>query len=254
MLLILSPSKTLDTTPRASSNETSNPVFLSQAAHVAELMKKLSPKELRSILGISESLAVKALHWYQAWTGDHKADNTKAACLTFKGDVYQGLKAEDFSLDDLVFAQKHLRILSALYGYLKPLDRFQPHRLEMASPLHVPPAKNLYEFWKNIITHEVQDEIHTLNHACLVNLASKEYSDVIDFKKIDVPVIQPVFLEYSSGSYRTISIYAKKARGLMARFIIRNRIQSVEELKLFNLDGYYFSVAMSQNHQIAFVR
>ncbi len=252
MIIILSPSKTMDY-KRKDDISLSHPVFIDKAETLVKKIKAFDVDEIRSLLGISESLAMLTYERFKAWSKKHE-EGARAAILAFKGDVYQGLKAETFNNDDLSLSQKHIRILSGLYGLLKPLDAMMPHRLEMGTSLQINNHRNLYEYWRKSITDEIIHEIDEGSHKALINLASKEYSDAIDLKRIKVPVIQAVFMDYSSGKYRIISFYAKKARGLMARFIIKNNIDDFEDIKLFDIDGYYFNSPMSDSHKWVFTR
>lgn len=241
MIIVLSPAKTLDY-DFDFSNQHSVPTFLNQSSKLIKLLKKKEPKDIASLMGLSDKLATLNYDRYQAWTASKTVSNdSKPSMLVFKGDVYQGLQAESLSKNDLNFAQKHLRILSGLYGILKPLDLMKPYRLEMGTKLETSKGNNLYEFWGDKIQKNVLSELKDMKSDLIVNLASKEYSSVLGKMSEDINLVSPTFKDYKNGNYKIISFYAKKARGLMARWIIKNKIQNFEDLVDFNLDGYSFS-------------
>ena len=241
MIIVLSPAKTLDY-DFDFSNQHSVPTFLNQSSKLIKLLQKKEPKDIASLMGLSDKLATLNYDRYQAWTASKTVSNdSKPSMLVFKGDVYQGLQAESLSKNDLNFAQKHLRILSGLYGILKPLDLMKPYRLEMGTKLETSKGNNLYEFWGDKIQKNVLSELKDMKSDLIVNLASKEYSSVLGKMSEDINLVSPTFKDYKNGNYKIISFYAKKARGLMARWIIKNKIQNFEDLVDFNLDGYSFS-------------
>ena len=241
MIIVLSPAKTLDY-DFDFSNQHSVPTFLNQSSKLIKLLQKKEPKDIASLMGLSDKLATLNYDRYQAWTASKTVSNdSKPSMLVFKGDVYQGLHAESLSKNDLNFAQKHLRILSGLYGILKPLDLMKPYRLEMGTKLETSKGNNLYEFWGDKIQKNVLSELKDMKSDLIVNLASKEYSSVLGKMSEDINIVSPTFKDYKKGNYKIISFYAKKARGLMARWIIKNKIQNFEDLVDFNLDGYSFS-------------
>ena len=241
MIIVLSPAKTLDY-DFDFSNQHSVPTFLNQSSKLIKLLQKKEPKDIASLMGLSDKLATLNYDRYQAWTASKTVSNdSKPSMLVFKGDVYQGLHAESLSKNDLNFAQKHLRILSGLYGILKPLDLMKPYRLEMGTKLETSKGNNLYEFWGDKIQKNVLSELKDMKSDLIVNLASKEYSSVLGKMSEDINIVSPTFKDYKNGNYKIISFYAKKARGLMARWIIKNKIQNFEDLVDFNLDGYSFS-------------
>jgi uncharacterized protein len=254
MIILLSPAKTLDFKKHTISVATTAPIFQQQANEIAAQLKSYDIAELRKLLGISESLARLTFERYQSWVNKPGIVLSKQAIHAFKGDVYQGLRADDFSEDDLLLAQDKVRILSGLYGILRPLDQMQPHRLEMGTQLAVAEYPNLYHLWNDKIANQLRVELHEKGDLTLLNLASKEYSDAVDFGALGVRVVQPVFMDYSSGKYRVISFFAKKARGLMTRYIIKNRIGKVDDIKSFNLDNYFFNPPMSRENQWFFTR
>ena len=241
MIIVLSPAKTLDYEFETDGNH-SVPSFLSQSSKLIGQLKKKEPKDIASLMGLSDKLATLNYDRYQSWTASKKASNdSKPSLLVFKGDVYQGLQAEDLTKKEMNFAQKHVRILSGLYGILRPLDLMKPYRLEMGTKLETSQGKNLYEFWGDKIQKNVLDELKNQKSDLLINLASKEYFTVLGRVPEDVNVISPVFKDYKNGKYKIISFYAKKARGLMARWIIQNKVKDFEDLVRFNVDGYKFS-------------
>tara|TARA_B100001063_G_scaffold171474_1_gene160629 strand:+ start:1334 stop:2104 length:771 start_codon:yes stop_codon:yes gene_type:complete len=245
MIIVLSPAKTLDYEFETDGNH-SVPSFLSQSSKLIGQLKKKEPKDIASLMGLSDKLATLNYDRYQSWTASKKASNdSKPSLLVFKGDVYQGLQAEDLTKKEMNFAQKHVRILSGLYGILRPLDLMKPYRLEMGTKLETSQGKNLYEFWGDKIQKNVLDELKNQKSDLLINLASKEYFTVLGRVPEDVNVISPVFKDYKNGKYKIISFYAKKARGLMARWIIQNKVKDFEDLVRFNVDGYKFSKAES---------
>ena len=241
MIIVLSPAKTLDYEFETDGNH-SVPSFLSQSSKLIGQLKKKEPKDIASLMGLSDKLATLNYDRYQSWTASKKASNdSKPSLLVFKGDVYQGLQAEDLTKKEMNFAQKHVRILSGLYGILRPLDLMKPYRLEMGTKLETSQGKNLYEFWGDKIQKNVLDELKNQKSDLLINLASKEYFTVLGKVPEDVNVISPAFKDYKNGKYKIISFYAKKARGLMARWIIQNKVTDFENLKDFDVEGYKYS-------------
>jgi len=249
MIIVLSPAKTLDYSIPVSDAHTV-PQFLSQSSKLIKTLKAKEPKDIASLMGLSDKLATLNFDRYQSWKASKKEnDSAKPALLVFKGDVYQGLQAETFSKGDMNFAQKHLRILSGLYGSLKPLDVINPYRLEMGTKLKVSNTNNLYEFWGNDIKDGILKESKVI-----INLASVEYFKALGNIENDADVISPVFKDYKNSQYKIISFYAKKARGLMARWIIQNRIKKTKDLINFDLDGYKYSKAESSLGTPVFLR
>jgi cytoplasmic iron level regulating protein YaaA (DUF328/UPF0246 family) len=254
MIIVLSPAKTLDYEFETDGNH-SVPSFLSQSSKLIGQLKKKEPKDIASLMGLSDKLATLNYDRYQSWTASKKASNdSKPSLLVFKGDVYQGLQAEDLTKKEMNFAQKHVRILSGLYGILRPLDLMKPYRLEMGTKLETSQGKNLYEFWGDKIQKNVLDELKNQKSDLLINLASKEYFTVLGKVPEDVNVISPAFKDYKNGKYKIISFYAKKARGLMARWIIQNKITDFENLKDFDVEGYKYSKAESTSTTPVFLR
>ena len=254
MLIVLSPAKTLDYSIDPKSNHTA-PQFLSQSSKLIKTLKEKEPKDIASLMGLSDKLASLNFDRYQSWKASKVvSNNTKPSMLVFKGDVYQGLDAENFNSNQLRFAQKHLRILSGLYGILRPMDVIKPYRLEMGTKLQTPKGKNLYEFWGSSIQDNVLDDLSSQKSDLLINLASKEYFSVLGKMPDYVNVISPVFKDYKNGKHKIISFYAKRARGLMAKWIIQQKIKDFEKLSDFNLDGYYYSEKESTLTEPVFLR
>jgi len=254
MLIVLSPAKTLDYSIDPKSNHTA-PQFLSQSSKLIKTLKEKEPKDIASLMGLSDKLASLNFDRYQSWKASKVvSNNTKPSMLVFKGDVYQGLDAENFNSNELKFAQKHLRILSGLYGILRPMDVIKPYRLEMGTKLQTPKGKNLYEFWGNAIQENVLDDLGSQKSDLLINLASKEYFSVLGKMPEYVNVISPVFKDYKNGKHKIISFYAKRARGLMAKWIIQQKVKDFEKLSDFNLDGYYYSEKESTSTEPVFLR
>jgi cytoplasmic iron level regulating protein YaaA (DUF328/UPF0246 family) len=203
---------------------------------------------------LSDKLASLNVARYQSWVKEHNEANAKQALLAFKGDVYTGLDAESFDEADYQFAQSHLRILSGLYGLLKPMDLMQPYRLEMGTKLQNDAGKNLYSYWGSTITDRLNEELDSNQAPVVVNLASNEYFKSVQAKGLNARLISPEFKDLKNGQYKIISFYAKKARGLMTRYAIKNRIENPEELKQFDLEGYAFNASMSEGDKWVFTR
>ncbi len=249
MIIVLSPSKSMDM-DAAKGTGFSQPEFLEQSGELVSKARKLSITELRDFMGVSEKLASLNHQRFKDWKPPFSINNAKPAVLAFAGDVYDGLDAKSLNKRDMTFAQKHLRILSGLYGLLRPLDLIQPYRLEMGRALETRHAKNLYAFWRETIT----EELNTTNAGPLVNLASQEYFKAIDKRNLNKQIITPVFKDEKNGTFKIISFYAKKARGSMARFIIQNRIDDLKGVQEFALDGYAYSEALSKPDSPVFTR
>ena len=254
MLAIISPAKTLDFESAVKNFPVSQPHFTDYSEQLIEVCRKLSPQDLSSLMSISDKLAGLNAARFAEWTKIHNENNSRAALFAFKGDVYTGLDADSLSEDDVAFAQSHLRMLSGLYGLLKPLDLMQPYRLEMGTKLANPKGKDLYAFWGNVITQAVQQAIDEQGDNVLINLASDEYYKSVKENQLNAKIIKPVFLDNKSGKYKVISFYAKKARGLMCRYLIQNRLTDIEQLKEFDLGGYWFDSASSTETEFVFKR
>ena len=256
MLIILSPAKTLDFSPlppNLAGLAATTPELLDESRILVERLREFSPDALAGLMGISDALAALNAGRYAAWSTPFTPDNAKPAALAFAGDVYEGLDAASLSPADLDFAQRHVRILSGLYGALRPLDLIQAYRLEMGTRLENPRGKDLYAFWGDRLTEALNRALPD-QAATLVNLASEEYFRAIDPRRLSAPVIQPVFEDWKGGRYKVISFHAKRARGLMARFAITARLSSAEGLKDFSAQGYYFDAAASDARRWVFRR
>ncbi len=254
MLILISPAKTLDTEKQAITEKFNQPQFQEKANVLIQELRKMSPGKLSKLMKVSPKIA--DLNWtrFQEWSLPFTPQNSKQALLCFKGDVYNGLEASSLPPEDIDFAQEHLRILSGLYGILRPLDLMQAYRLEMGIPLKSGKRKNLYEFWGNSITNTVNKTLAEGNMKYLINLASKEYYKAIDPKKINAEIITPVFKEFKNGQYKFLSVFGKKARGLMTRFIIQNKLTDPAQIKLFDLEGYYYNDNLSRDTEWVFTR
>lgn len=254
MIILLSPAKTLDYKTKPSVNESSLPVFQKQAESIASEMRKYSAKQISELMEISMDLAQLNFERYQNWNKDETLTPLKQAIYAYKGDVYLGLNAYKWEKDKIDFAQQNLRILSGLYGYLKPLDLIKPYRLEMGTKVKIKTQPDLYHFWKNRITKAVIEDSDNLNSNYIINLASVEYSSVIDFKKLKLKVISPQFLDSKNGTYKMISFFAKKARGMMASYLCENKITNAEDIIGFRQDGYMYNPQLSLEDKPVFTR
>ena len=254
MLILLSPAKTLDFDVPDLQNPSTLPEFLDEAQFLVDNLKKYNPSELQQLMRINPKLADLNAKRYMDWHLPFTEGNAKPALLVFKGEVYTGLKAEELNADDLHFSQNHLRILSGLYGVLRPLDLIQPYRLEMGTKLKTLKGKDLYQFWGNKITESINRALKETGQNIIVNLASNEYFNSIDKAKLDADIITPTFKDFSNGQYKFLTVYGKRARGMMTRFIIRNRIVEADSLKLFDEDGYYYNDKMSIGKNLVFTR
>ena len=247
MLMILSPSKTLDFDTPPPLDPGAKPRFLSETAQLMERLRPLSVDELRELMGISEKLGTLNHGRFQEWSEDHGPGAAKPAVYAYTGDVYDGLRSGDLSKTDMNWAEHRLRILSGLYGVLRPLARIRPYRLEMGIRLENPEGKNLYEFWEDRITETLKKDMAEAGGNIFLNLASQEYAKAVDVKRLGAREIVPKFKDWKNGQYRFISFYAKKARGFMARFAIQNRVETLEGLREFDLEGYRFSEKLTES-------
>jgi uncharacterized protein len=254
MIILLSPAKTLDYKTKPPVNESSLPVFQKQAESIASEMRKYSAKQISELMEISMDLAQLNFERYQNWNKDETLAPLKQAIYAYKGDVYLGLNAYKWEKDKIDFAQQNLRILSGLYGYLKPLDLIKPYRLEMGTKVKIKTQPDLYHFWKNRITKAVIEDSDNLNSNYIINLASAEYSSVIDYKKLNLKVISPQFLDFKNGKYKMISFFAKKARGMMASYLCGNKITNAEDIIGFSQDGYIYNPQLSLEDKPVFTR
>ena len=254
MIAVLSPAKTLDYDPQTRTSKCSEPEFLSDSSELIADLRKLSPTDLTKLMGISEKLAELNHERYQSWELPFTESNAKQALLAFKGDVYTGFDLDGFGAADFTFAQKHLRILSGLYGVLRPLDLMQPYRLEMGTKFANARGKDLYAFWKEKVTESLRRDLAETKSSCLVNLASVEYFSAVHGGGLGVPVVTPVFRDEKNGSYKIISFYAKKARGMMADYMIKSKARKPVDLQGFTAAGYRFDKASSSDSEIVFLR
>ncbi len=252
MITIISPAKTLDFESDLPEVNFTEPAFVEQSVRIMNKLKKLSKKNIASLMSISNDLVELNAHRYQLWEPKFDDEASRPALLTFSGEVYRGIDAHSLTAEQLSFAQKHLRILSGLHGLLRPLDTIRPYRLEMGTALTVERKKNLYQFWGNQITDALNGVLSDSSSQTLVNLASSEYFKVIDFKKLEGEVITPVFKDFKNGEYKVVMTWAKQARGKMAGFILRNEITNPEDLKSF--EDYHYNEAMSTPAEWVFVR
>ncbi|MEG9499620.1 peroxide stress protein YaaA [Mannheimia indoligenes] len=254
MLAIISPAKTLDFEAKIDGFAFSQPNLTAYSQELIDICKQLSPAEVGSLMSISDKLAALNVARFTEWTLEHNEQNAKAAIFAFKGDVYTGLDAESLTKTQVEYAQNHLRMLSGLYGLLKPLDLMQPYRLEMGTKLSNSKGKDLYAFWGNIITENLQKAINEQGDDILVNLASDEYYGAVKPQNLNATIIKPVFLDEKNGKYKVISFYAKKARGMMVRFMLEIQPTEVEHLKQFNYGGYWFDEESSTATELVFKR
>ena len=249
MLVVVSPAKKLNMS-LVEGLKVSEPYFKENVNELVNVVRDLSVQELENLMDISTNLAELNKVRFNEFGNQQK----KAAAFAFAGDTYKGLSIEKLERDDLDFAQKHLRILSGLYGVLRPLDEIEPYRLEMGSKLKGKHGSSLYEYWGNKISENLNQHAKTIGSKILVNCASNEYFNAINTNNLLLKVITPIFMERKNGKEKIISFYAKNARGAMARFIIQNRLQSEEDLKKFNLDGYNYSSEKSSEGKLVFIR
>jgi len=254
MIVILSPAKSLNEKQQTYSFSSTIPGFLDETQMLVNKLKKQSLKSLESLMSINPKIAQTNQERYQKWELPFTPENAKPAAYLFRGEVYIGLDATSMDESDMDFAQDHLRILSGMYGLLRPMDLMQPYRLEMGTTLKINRKKNLYEFWGNKLSDELMKASETHQHKAIINLASNEYFKALQPKTFNMPVIQPTFKEKRGDSLKSVNVYAKRARGLMARFIIDNRLEEPEGIKSFKVDGYRFSSRDSDNKEWVFVR
>jgi len=252
MKLVLSPAKSLDFESKLPTTKTSEGQFLSDSERINKLLKKKSAKSLSKLMSISNDLAQLNYQRNQEWQLPFTKDNARPAVYAFNGDVYRGFDVYTLDTKNINKLQDTVRILSGLYGVLKPLDLIQPYRLEMGTKLSIGKNKNLYEFWKKKVTKALNEELE--DNELFLNLASNEYFKAIDSKTLKVPVIEIDFKELKNGDYKTIGIYAKLARGLMARYIIDTNAKTLEDIKGFNLENYRFHEQLSKENRLVFTR
>lgn len=254
MLIVISPAKSLDFETPPTTKQYTVPEMLEESEKLIGRLKKMGPKQLSKLMGISANLGELNFQRFQSWHLPFTSENAKQAVLAFNGDVYQGLDAVTLSAEKLELAQTRLRILSGLYGILKPLDIIQPYRLEMGTKIKYYKSNNLYAFWNPTITEKVNDAVAESGSNVLLNLASNEYFKSIDKKKLKAEIVTPGFKDLKNGSYKMISFFAKKARGLMTRFILENNISDVNSLQAFESEGYNFNPHLSKPGNPVFTR
>lgn len=257
MLAIISPAKTLDFDTELPSLKVTQPQFLEQSAELIKQLRFLSEMDLQEIMQISSNLASLNHQRYQSWSRPFSEDNARPALLAFKGDVYTGFTLDEYSSHDYTFAQKHLRILSGLYGLLRPLDLIQAYRLEMRTSLKNSEGDDLYAFWQKQVTTALIIAVKSIKEKTLINLASKEYFKAIDTNTLEsagIRIITPQFKDWKNGTYKFITFYGKKARGMMVNYLIQHELKQADELKAFDTAGYSFNQELSQTDDWVFTR
>ena len=254
MLTIISPAKKLDFENSALTSEFSMPLFLKESQLLINDLKKCKPAEISKMMGLSETLTKLNVERYKTFKTPFNLKNSKQAMYAFRGDTYVGLDADTMKPTEVKFAQQNLRILSGLYGIIAPLDLIQPYRLEMGTKFSCQGKKNLHQYWNEAVTNHINKLLEEKESKVLVNLASKEYFGAIDLKKLEAKVITPIFKEKKDAEYKIVSFFAKKARGMMSRYIIDNKISNPEELKKFNVDSYKFNAKLSSPNEPVFTR
>ena len=254
MLIVISPAKNLDYKTPVPSKKHTKAALLNDAQTLIDDLKNLAPQDISNLMGISDKLGTLNYDRYQSWQQPFTAANARQAVFAFKGDVYIGLDAYAFDDRDLAFAQDHLRILSGLYGVLRPLDLMQPYRLEMGTKFTTARGADLYQFWGDKITTELNKQLKKLGQNTLINLASNEYFKSVATARLEARIITPVFRDWKNGKYKTISFFAKQARGLMSAYIIKNKVQQPARLKKFDWEGYTYNEPMSSNLEWVFTR
>lgn len=254
MLIVISPAKTLDFEAPSTVKKSTQPRFPDDSQQLIDVLREYNPEQLSELMTISPKLGELAWRYHLNWTRPFTAANAKQALLTFRGEVYRGLDADTFSAADFDYAQKHLRILSGLYGLLRPLDLIQPYRLEMGTALSNPRGRNLYAFWGERIADAINADLKKAGTPVLINLASEEYFRAVGPKALAAPVLTPHFRERKGNGYKVVSFYAKRARGLMSAYILKNRSDDIETLKQFTVDGYRYNPTLSHDLDWVFTR
>lgn len=254
MLIVISPAKTLDYDTPPKTKVFTTPDYLGQSQQLINRLRNFSSLDISDLMKVSAKIADLNFDRYEAWKKPFTVKNAKQSILAFKGDVYTGLDAETFKADDFKFAQNHLRVLSGLYGLLRPLDLMQPYRLEMGTKLKTDKGNNLYEFWGADITNGLNKQLKKIKSDILINLASNEYFKSVKPKELNAEIITPAFKEFKNGEYKMIGIYAKKARGLLSRYIIQNKLTDPEDIKAFSEEGYRFNKSLSKGNSWVFTR
>jgi uncharacterized protein len=254
MLFLLSPAKSLDYQTPLNGQPHTAPLFVKESKQLIDVLRCYSPQQIAELMDLSDKLSTLNVARYQAWSSRATEKNARQAALAFDGDVYGGLDARSLGPDDLAWAQDHVCILSGLYGVLRPLDLMQPYRLEMGTQLANPAGKNLYAFWGSRIADYLNKRLRSDVSPVVVNLASNEYFKAVDTKALKAQVVECVFQEYKAGQYKVVSFFAKRARGLMARYATVNRLTHVDQLKGFDSEGYAFDAKASAPFQLVFRR
>lgn len=254
MLIVISPAKTLDFDTPSTTDSYTQPALIKHSEKLVDVMTTKSPHDLQTMMGISEALANLNVERFHNWSRPFKPSNAKQALLAFKGDVYLGLEANTFTAKQLAYAQDHLRILSGLYGVLRPLDLIQAYRLEMGVKLPTDSANNLYQFWDSLITKDIRKQLNAIDSNVLINLASNEYFKSIKTKELDAQIVTPVFKDWKNGQYKMISFFAKKARGTMSAWLLKNKVKTLNKLTKFNVDGYAYNAEASTPDKPVFLR
>lgn len=252
MLIIISPAKTLDFEGEVSCEQGTEPLYQREANQLVEALKEFQVEDLSKLMKVSYEIAALNVERFAKWRKNGTAEIARQALLAFRGEVYRGIDADSMNPATLEYAQSHLRILSGLYGVLRPLDRIQPYRLEMGTKLPTSQGKDLYGFWDDKITKQLNKDLQGAE--VLLNLSSNEYFKSIHKRDLSKPVVTPIFKEKKAKTYKVIAVYAKKARGLMTRFILENRIENVEDIKSFEKAGYLFEPEMSTEGEWVFAR
>jgi len=254
MLIVISPAKTLDLEAAPAELKHTQPSMLNQSERLIDILSTKSPTDIEKMMKISPKLAELNVERYHTWSRPFTKKNAKQALLAFKGDVYTGLEAHNFSDADFEYAQSHLRILSGLYGVLRPLDLMQAYRLEMGTKLENSEGKNLYEFWGSSITDNINKQLKAIDSDVLLNLASNEYFKSVKSRDVAGDIVTPIFKDWKNGQYKIISFYAKKARGVMSAWVLQNQVTDIESLLTFNSNGYEYSANDSDPLNPVFLR
>ena len=254
MITIISPAKSLDFVNKTPISDYSLPTFLKESQKIVNVLKDYSPKDLSKLMNISKDLGLLNASRYQNYKTPFNQENAKQAIFAFTGDVYKGLDAKSLTSNTIDYAQAHLKILSGLYGILKPVDLIQAYRLEMGTKISINNSISLYDFWSNKITSELSSNLENTNSQFLLNLASNEYSKSINMKLLNTKVITPIFKDWKNGQYKIISFFAKKARGLMSNFVLENKIKNQNDLKAFDSGGYIYNEDFSTEKSLVFTR
>lgn len=254
MLIVVSPAKTLDYETPSKTKVFTQPDYLDSSQELISRLRQLSSLDISELMKVSTKIADLNFDRYESWDKKFTTKNAKQTVLAFKGDVYTGLDAATFNGKDFTFAQKHLRVLSGLYGLLRPLDLMQPYRLEMGTKLSTDHGKNLYEFWGTTITEGLNAQLKKTKSTHLINLASNEYFKSVKPKELNAEIITPAFKEFKDGDYKMIGIYAKKARGMLSRYIIKRQLTNPEDIKDFDEEGYKFNKNLTKGNTWVFTR